>query len=902
MAQTPARNHAQRVNTQHYARMSLPNPQRHVVPTEILTKSKLVPLTTARQVTTVVLQPHITRPRPSKTVVIKSPSPPRRNINRRPSPKPSNFSLKVTTVKVLQGNPHHALKDKGVIDSGCLRHMTGNMSYLSNFKEINGGYVSFGGNPKGGKFDGKDDEEFFIRYSNIDDDDAFEVKELDFKGRKPESEVYVSPSSSAQTKKHDDKTKRKAKGKSLVELSTGYRNLSVEFEDFFDNSINEVNAAGTSVPAVRQLSTDSTNTFSSAGPSNTAVSPTLEKSLYVDTSQYPDDPNMPKLENITYSDNEEDVGAEVNFTNFETTITVSPILTTRVHKDHIVTQIIGDLSTSTQTRSMIRVAKDQGTKWVFRNKKDERCIVVRNKARLVTQGDTQEEGIDYEEVFAPVARIEAIRLFLAYASLMGFMVYQIDVKSVFLYGTIKKEAYVCQPSGFEDLDHPDKVYKVVKALYGLHQAPRAWSTSTDGIFISYDKYVAEILRKFGLTDGKSASTPIDTEKPLLKDPNGDDVDVHTYRLMIGSLMYLTSSRPDVMFAVNDVTGLQSLVDRKKVIITKAIIQEALRLDDAKSIDCFPNEEIFTELSRMGTSWNEFSSSMASAVICLSTGRKFNFSKYIFDSLVRNVDSSTKFYMYPRFLQLMIRTQVGDISSHTTKYSSPALTQKVFANMRRVGKGFFRVDTPLFEGMIVAQQAAEGAVGVDVADEGAAGVDVDVVHAAANEPSIPSPTPTTQSPPPLQDKPSTSQDKIAQTLEIIKLKQRVKKLERRNKLKVSKLRRLKKVEELKKHLQIVPNNDDDVYTEATPLALKVPVVDYAIHTKNNKPYFKIIRADGTHQLFLSFLSLLRNFDREDLEMLWQLVKERFASSKPKNFSDDFVLTTLTYMFEKPNVQA
>nr|GFA42325.1 putative ribonuclease H-like domain-containing protein [Tanacetum cinerariifolium] len=115
-----------------------------------------------------------------------------------------------------------------------------------------------------------------------------------------------------------------------------------------------------------------------------------------------------------------------------------------------------------------------GTKWVFRNKKDERGIVVKNKARLVAQGHTQEEGIDYEEVFALVARIEAIRLFLAYASFMGFMVYQMDVKSAFLYETIKEEVYVCQPLGFEDPDYPDKVYKVVKALYGLHQDPRAW--------------------------------------------------------------------------------------------------------------------------------------------------------------------------------------------------------------------------------------------------------------------------------------------------------------------------------------------------------------------------------------------------------------------------------------------
>nr|GEW70251.1 hypothetical protein [Tanacetum cinerariifolium] len=111
-----------------------------------------------------------------------------------------------------------------------------------------------------------------------------------------------------------------------------------------------------------------------------------------------------------------------------------------------------------------------------------------------------------------------------------------------------------------------------------------------------------------------------------------------------------------------------------------------------------------------------------------------------------------------------------------------------------------------------------------------------------------------------------------------------------------------VEELKKHLQIMPNDDNDVYIEATPLALKVTVVDYEIYSENNKPFYKIIRADGSHQLFLSFLSLLRNFNREDLEVLWQLVKERFASLKPKDFLDDFLLTTHTYMFEKHDVQA
>ncbi|GKB04868.1 putative ribonuclease H-like domain-containing protein [Tanacetum coccineum] len=204
-----------------------------------------------------------------------------------------------------------------------------------------------------------------------------------------------------------------------------------------------------------------------------------------------------------------------------------------------------------------------GTKWVFRNKRDERSIVVKNKARLIAQGFRQEEGIDCDEVFAPVARIEAIRLFLAFASYMGFTVYQMDVKSTFLYGTIEEEVYVHQPPGFVDPAHPNKVYKVIKALYGLHQAPRAWyeTLSTfllengfrrvkqqpDAIFISQDKYVADIQKKFDFWSIRTATTPIKSNKPLVKDEDGEDVDVHVYRSMIGSLMYLTASRPDILY-------------------------------------------------------------------------------------------------------------------------------------------------------------------------------------------------------------------------------------------------------------------------------------------------------------------------------------------------------------------
>ncbi|GJV02532.1 putative ribonuclease H-like domain-containing protein [Tanacetum coccineum] len=222
-----------------------------------------------------------------------------------------------------------------------------------------------------------------------------------------------------------------------------------------------------------------------------------------------------------------------------------------------------------------------GTKWIYINKKYERGIVVRNKARLVAQGYTQEDGIDYDEVFTLVARIEEITLFLAYALFKDFVVYQMDMKSAFLYSKIEEEVYVCQPLGFEDPEFPNRVYKVEKALYGLHQAPKAWydtlstylldngfqrgqidktlfikrvtglqvTQKDDGIFISQDKYVDEILKKFGFSTVKTTSTPMETSKSLMKDENAEDVDVHLYRSMIGSLMYLIALRPDIMFVV-----------------------------------------------------------------------------------------------------------------------------------------------------------------------------------------------------------------------------------------------------------------------------------------------------------------------------------------------------------------
>ncbi|GJV15337.1 putative ribonuclease H-like domain-containing protein [Tanacetum coccineum] len=391
------------------------------------------------------------------------------------------------------------------------------------------------------------------------------------------------------------------------------------------------------------VSAASTPTGTNAGESSFVY---LGGKIPIDASTLPNadlpiDPNMPDLEDASDTlptdgifngayDDDEDVDAVADFNNMDNTIAVSPILTLRIHKDHLKGQILGDPTSAFKVQKVWVLVdlpygkKVIGAKWVFRNKRDERSIVVKNKARLVAQGFRQEEGIDYDEVFAPVARIEAIRLFLAFASYMGFTVYQMDVKSAFLYGTIEEEVYVHQPPGFVDPAHPNKVYKVIKALYGLHQAPRAWyetlssflmengfrrgtidktlfikkkksdimlvqvyvddiifgstkksmctefeecmhkrfqmssmgeltfflglqvKQQPDGIFISQDKYVADILKKFDFLSIRTATTPIESNKPLVKDEDGVDVDVHVYRSMIGSLMYLTASRPDIM--------------------------------------------------------------------------------------------------------------------------------------------------------------------------------------------------------------------------------------------------------------------------------------------------------------------------------------------------------------------
>ncbi|CAL8107783.1 unnamed protein product [Prunus armeniaca] len=243
-----------------------------------------------------------------------------------------------------------------------------------------------------------------------------------------------------------------------------------------------------------------------------------------------------------------------------------------------------------------------GTKWVFRNKTDENGVITRNKARLVAQGYSQVEGLDFDETFAPVARLESVRLLLAIACHMRFKLHQMDVKSAFLNGVLQEEVYVEQPVGFKDPYNPDHVYRLRKALYGLKQAPRAWydrlsshllnkgefemsmcgelsyflglqvKQQDHGIFISQTKYAKDLVKKFGMSSAKPTRNPMATHNKIDADPSGKCVEQTLYRSMIGSLLYLTASRPDISFSVGVCARFQANPKESHLNAVKRIIR------------------------------------------------------------------------------------------------------------------------------------------------------------------------------------------------------------------------------------------------------------------------------------------------------------------------------------------
>nr|GEU34282.1 hypothetical protein [Tanacetum cinerariifolium] len=1058
---------------------------------DLLTKSRLVPLTATRLVTTAVPQPHVTRLRLAKNVVTKPNSPPRRTINIRPSPSHSNFPNKVTNAKASKVN---AVK--------------GNISYLSNFEAINGGYVAFGGNLKGGKITSKGE------------------------GGTIEEEVYVCQPLGFEDPDYPDKVYKVVKElyglhqaprawyETLANylLENGFQRRKIDHTLFIKRQKGDILLVqkndGIFISQDKYVA-EILKKFGLTDEKSASTPIDTEKPLLKD-------PDSKDVDVHTYRSI---IGSLIYLTSSRPDIMFTVCacarfqVTQKVLHLHAVKRIFSNYTgASLDRKSTTGGCQFLGCRLIsWQCKKQTVVATSLTKAEYVAAASycaqllrIQNQLLDYggeiaeldadedftlEEVAAEVLKDDEIQ---GRQEESQVHVYHIDLKHADKVLSMHDD----EPDPgdvIEQVKRKEKQDNSVLRYQALKRKPQTEAQARKNMMVYLKNMAGFKMDFFKVTMLELALIGSPQQEAIFNTVSlklllfGLTIDV-AQLLLLGHKTFVSIKK------LNDVVRLQALTYRKKMIITKDSIRQALLLDDVDSVDCLPNKEIFTELARIGYE---------------KPSTKLTFYKAFFLAqwnLVRNVDSPFKFYMYPRFLQLMINAQVGDLSSHTTKYTSPALTQKVFANTRRVRKGFSGVDTPLFADMLVPQQAQ------------------DVEDAAEDEDNVNETFDTLT-----KQVANLEQDKIAQAIEITKLKQRVNHLEKKRQFKSLGLKRLRKeeiaeldadkdvtleevdaevtkdadvqgrleesqakvyhldlkhadkvlsmqetdeaepakveevievviaaklmtdvvtiaaatpiifasvpkasaprrirgaiiqdpkkattalvsvqsenevvdqvkrkerqdntimryqalkrkpvteaharknmmvylknmarfkmnffrgmtytkirpifekhynlnqaflerveeevtgqekevskrksksskqratkkqkineeVKELKTHLQIIPNDEDDVYTEATPLALKVLVVDYQIHHEHNKPFYKIISADGTHQLFLSFITLLMNFDREDLEIPWKLVQERFQSLEPKNFSDDFLLNTFKIMFEKPNVEA
>nr|GEV02187.1 retrovirus-related Pol polyprotein from transposon TNT 1-94 [Tanacetum cinerariifolium] len=412
-----------------------------------------------------------------------------------------------------------------------------------------------------GKFDGKADEGFFVGY--FLNSKAFRV--FNNRTRIVEENLHIRFSTTA----CDDAGKAKMEtvpGKDyiLLPLWTADLLISQESKSSNDSGFQPSSDDGKKVDedprqeseCKDQENEDKVNITNNVNAASTnrvnVVSANTNNELLFDLEM----PALQDINTFNFSSDHEDNNEEADMNNMDTTIQVSPTPTTRIHKDHPLDQVIGDLHLITQSRNMFKNLEEHGLLPLFI--KEQTIKTLKTFCLLVFYHKKN------------LKRIKAIRLFLAYASFKDFMVYQMDVKSAFLFGKIKEKVYFCQTLGFEDPNFLDKVYKVKKALYRweriqlkrdkIQAKPDKTEHKTesieksivkglqvkqkqDGIFISQDKYVAEIIKKYDFSEVKNASTLMETQKPLLMDEDGEEVDVHMYRSMIGSLMYLTSSRP-----------------------------------------------------------------------------------------------------------------------------------------------------------------------------------------------------------------------------------------------------------------------------------------------------------------------------------------------------------------------
>ncbi|GKB32769.1 putative ribonuclease H-like domain-containing protein [Tanacetum coccineum] len=533
------------------------------------------------------------------------------------------------------------------------------------------------------------------------------------------------------------------------------------------------------------------------------------------------DPNMSELEDYSIFKDDEDVGAEADMHNLNT---VSPIPTTRIHKVYPLDQVIGDLQSATQIRRMSKSLEEHGFVSTIQQRTNHKGL----QNCLFACFLSQEEHKKVIHALKDSSWIEAMQ-----EELLQFKLQEVwtlvdlpngkrAIGTKWVFRNKKDERGFVQWCSIGELTF----------FLGLKVQHKK-----DEIFISQDKYVGEILKKFRFTEVKTASTPMETQKPLLKD---EDVCVcarYQVNLKVSHLYavkrifssrnrqwleipqqklnkWLLQVAVDKRFGfrinyliidlltkafdatvkaktVNGKLQLQALVDGKKIIITESIVRRDLQLEDAEGVDCLPNATIFEQLTLMGsktTAWNEFSSTMASAIIYLATNQKFNFSKYVFESMVKNLDNVGKILMYPRFVQVFVNQQLKGMPAHKRIYITPSHTEKIFGNMRKARKDE-AVNKEMDASLVRAATTATGLEAEQDCDGGPrrqetmrdtiAQTRFENVSKLSNDPLLARVL-------------ALETTKTTQANEIACLKRKVKKLKRRNKSRAHWLKRLYKI--------------------------------------------------------------------------------------------------------------
>nr|GEW20266.1 hypothetical protein [Tanacetum cinerariifolium] len=833
-----------------------------------------------------------------------------------------------------------------VIDSGCLRHMIGNMSYLTDYEEIYEGYVAFEGNHKGGKitgkctikteavntacyvqnrvlvvkphnktpyklFHGRTPTLSFMRpfgclvtilntidhldkfNGNVDEgsrpDWLFDIDALTKTINYEPIVVGTQSNGFAATKASDNacqarKETEPVKDHILLPLWTADPPFSQDPKSSHDDGSKPSSDDGKKVdedPRIESECKDQKKEDNVNSTNNVNTAGTNEVNVVGGKTgiELPFDLNMHALEDASIFDflnNYEDDGPITDMNNLDTTIQVSPTPTTRIHKDHPLNKVIGDLHSTTQTRQMSKNLEEHGfaLDGFSGIKKDEMGNVIRNKARLVAQKDTQEEEIDYYEVFAPIARIEAIRLFLAYASFKDFVVYQMDVKSAFLYEKIEEEVF---------------------------------------------------------TKVKTISTTMETQKPLLKDEDWEEVDVHMYRSMVGSLMYLTSLRPDIMFVVcacaryqvnpkfwstakaktiNGEAQIHAIVDGKKIIVTESSVRRDLQLADEEYEAV--HKELGDKLVRAATiaSSLEAEQDNGAGPRCqkairdtIAQTRFENVSKQSNDLLVARGNTLQSDEDRMKLNELMelctdLQTRVLDLEKRKiTQDNEIASLKRRVKKLKKRNRSRTHKLKRLYKVVLTARVESydnKERLGEDASKQrrriDAIDTNKDITLNMKGYK--------------LKDLKLKEFDNIQKMFdkafkrvntfvdfrtEVVEGKEKRAREELIQKsIKKQKVEDDKETTELKQLMEIILDKEE-VAIDAIPLAVKsLGIVDWKINKERKKSYYQIIRADGKSQMYMFFSQMLIRFDMEDLKDLYKLLKARYGSTRPVEDLDFFIM--------------